>query len=47
MSLQQGILNPTLLSLLARARHANAIVLADCDFLSWPGVETGSPIANE
>ncbi len=40
MSLQQGILNPGILSLLARARHTNAIVLADCDFPSWPGVET-------
>jgi D-ribose pyranase len=40
MSLRQGILNPGLLSLLARARHTNAIVLADCDFPSWPGLET-------
>ena len=40
MSLQQGILNPGILSLLARARHTNAIVLADCDFPSWPGLET-------
>lgn len=40
MSLQQGILNPGILSLLARARHTNTLVLADCDFPSWPGVET-------
>ena len=40
MSLQQGILNPGILSLLARTRHTNAIVLADCDFPSWPGLET-------
>jgi len=40
MSLQQGILNPGILSLLARARHTNTIVIADCDFPSWPGIET-------
>ena len=40
MSLQQGILNPGILSMLARARHTNSIVLADCDFPSWPGLET-------
>jgi D-ribose pyranase len=40
MSLQQGILNPGILSLLARVRHTNCLVIADCDFPSWPGVET-------
>src|SRR5437762_1956372 len=40
MSLQQGILNPGILSLLARVRHTNTLVIADCDFPSWPGVET-------
>ena len=40
MSLQQGILNPGILSLLARVRHTNALVIADCDFPSWPGIET-------
>ena len=40
MSLQQGIINPALLSLLARVRHTNSLVIADCDFPSWPGIET-------
>ena len=40
MSLQQGILNPALLSLLARVRHTNSLVITDCDFPSWPGIET-------
>ena len=40
MSLQQGILNPGILSLLARVRHTNALVIGDCDFPSWPGIET-------
>jgi D-ribose pyranase len=40
MSLQQGILNPGILSLLARTRHTNSLVIADCDFPSWPGLET-------
>lgn len=38
--LQTGILNPHLLSLLARVRHTNALVIADRGFPSWPGVET-------
>lgn len=38
--LQSGILNPHLLSLLARVRHTNALVIADRGFPSWPGVET-------
>ena len=40
MSLQQGILNPALLALLARVRHTNTLVISDCDFPSWPGIET-------
>jgi D-ribose pyranase len=36
----QGILNPHLLSLLARTRHTNALVIADRGFPSWPGLET-------
>lgn len=35
-----GILNPHLLSLLARFRHTNALVIADRGFPSWPGLET-------
>lgn len=38
--LRTGILNPSLLSLLARVRHTNALVIADRGFPSWPGVET-------
>lgn len=38
--LQSGILNPHLLSLLARIRHTNTLVIADSMFPSWPGIET-------
>ncbi len=38
--LQTGILNPHLLSLLARVRHTNALVIADRGFPFWPGLET-------
>jgi D-ribose pyranase len=38
--LKAGILNPQLLSLLARVRHTNALVIADRGFPSWPGLET-------
>ena len=34
------ILNPGLLSLLARVRHTNALVIADRGFPFWPGIET-------
>lgn len=34
------ILNPQLLSLLARVRHTNALVLADRGFPFWPQIET-------
>ncbi|HRI12331.1 MAG TPA: RbsD/FucU domain-containing protein [Verrucomicrobiota bacterium] len=38
--LQVGLLNPHLLSLLARIRHTNTLVIADAMFPSWPGIET-------
>jgi len=38
--LQTGILNPQLLSLLARVRHTNTLVIADRGFPFWPQIET-------
>jgi D-ribose pyranase len=38
--LKTGILNPQILSLLARVRHTNALVIADRGFPFWPGLET-------
>jgi D-ribose pyranase len=38
--LNTGILNPRLLSLLARVRHTNALVIADRGFPFWPQIET-------
>ena len=38
--LQVGLLNPQLLSLLARIRHTNTLVIADAMFPSWSGIET-------
>jgi len=38
--LTAGILNPHLLSLLARVRHTNSLVIADWAFPSWPALET-------
>ena len=38
--LRTGILTPALLSLLARVRHTNTLVVADRGFPSWPGLET-------
>lgn len=38
--LRSGILNPAILSLVARVRHTNAIVIADRGFPFWPGIET-------
>lgn len=38
--LKTGILNPHVLSLLARVRHTNTLVIADRGFPSWPGMET-------
>ena len=38
--LNTRILNPHLLSLLARVRHTNALVIADRGFPFWPELET-------
>jgi len=38
--LNTKILNPHLLSLLARVRHTNAVVIADRGFPFWPQIET-------
>ena len=38
--LQRGILNPHILSLIARVRHTNTLVIADRGFPYWPEVET-------
>jgi D-ribose pyranase len=38
--LKTGILNPQILSLLARVRHTNALVIADRGFPFWPSIET-------
>jgi len=38
--LNSGILNPQLLSLLARVRHTNTLVIADRGFPFWPQLET-------
>jgi len=38
--LKTGILNPQILSLLARVRHTNTIVIADRGFPYWPMIET-------
>jgi D-ribose pyranase len=38
--LKTGILNPQLLSLLARVRHTNTIVISDRGFPFWPQIET-------
>ena len=38
--LNTKILNPHLLSLLARVRHTNAVVIADRGFPFWPQLET-------
>jgi D-ribose pyranase len=38
--LKNGILNPHLLSLLARVRHTNTLVIADRGFPFWPQLET-------
>ena len=37
--LKTGILNPAVLSLLARVRHTNTLVIADRGFPSWPTIE--------
>lgn len=38
--LKTGILNPQILSLLARVRHTNTLVIADRGFPFWPQMET-------
>lgn len=38
--LAHGILNPHLLSLLARVRHTNTLVISDRGFPFWPEIET-------
>jgi D-ribose pyranase len=38
--LKSGILNPQILSLLARVRHTNTLVIADRGFPFWPQIET-------
>lgn len=38
--IKTGLLNPQLLSLLARVRHTNALVIADRGFPFWPMIET-------
>ena len=35
-----GILNPQILSLMARVRHTNMLVIADRGFPYWPMIET-------
>ena len=36
----KGILNPQILSLIARVRHTNTLVIADHGFPYWPMIET-------
>lgn len=38
--INSGVLNPQILSLLARIRHTNALVIADRGFPFWPQIET-------
>ena len=38
--IRYGILNPAILSLLARVRHTNTLVIADRGFPFWPQIET-------
>ncbi len=38
--LNTKLLNPALLSLLARVRHTNSLVIADRGFPFWPQIET-------
>jgi D-ribose pyranase len=38
--INHGILNPQILSLLARVRHTNTLVIADRGFPFWPMIET-------
>jgi len=36
--LKTGILNPAILSLIARVRHTNMLVIADRGFPFWPEI---------
>jgi D-ribose pyranase len=38
--IKSGILNPQMLSLIARVRHTNTLVIADRGFPYWPQIET-------
>jgi D-ribose pyranase len=38
--IKSGILNPHILSLVARVRHTNMLVIADRGFPFWPMIET-------
>jgi D-ribose pyranase len=38
--INDGILNPEILSLLARVRHTNTLVIADRGFPFWPQIKT-------
>lgn len=38
--IQNGILNPHILSLISRVRHTNTLVIADRGFPFWPQIET-------
>lgn len=38
--LRTGIINPAVLSLLARVRHTNTLVISDRGFPFWPQIET-------
>lgn len=38
--LKRGILNPSILALIARVRHTNTLVIADRGFPYWPQLET-------
>src|SRR5580704_1281068 len=38
--INHGLLNPQILSLLARVRHTNGLVIADRGFPFWPMIET-------
>jgi D-ribose pyranase len=40
MMIKTGLLNPQILSLLARIRHTNTLVIADRGFPFWPMIET-------
>ncbi len=38
--LMDGLINPDVLSLVARIRHTNMLVIADAAFPFWPEIET-------